>query len=138
MENLDVDLCRIGTDMFASRIDLIDLVQECCPPNDVTKWLLRALTRPGEIEDEKAVLTFAHHETSVDVRVIPTEYGTYFHLGDFIVLLKKMRKSLYEQAEILPEEAQDTMRSRVVETFDVLDDIMDTLSKTVDEFFGDS
>jgi hypothetical protein len=136
-KELDVDMCRMGTDMFACRVDLIDLFQECCPSNDVTKWLLRALTRPGEIEGENAILTFAHKETSVDVRAIPTEYGTYLHLEDFMVLVKEMRKSLREQAKILPEDTQDRMLLEVTETFDVLDNIMGSLEKTLDEFFED-
>jgi len=133
----DVDLCRTNGEMFARRIDLIDLIQECCPPNSATTWFLKALTRPGEIEDEKANITFVHGDTEAIVRCMKTEFGTYYHLNDFIELARDLRGSLHERSEKAPENLKEKMSNQVGETFDLIDELIGELAAGLQDYFGD-
>jgi len=131
-ENYDIDMCRSPEGaVYASRIDLIDLIQGGCPYNEVTQWLLKALTRPGELPEGEGTITFGHDKMSADIDGISTESGTYLKLSHLDTFFRRLRASLRNRAD------NENMVDQIEETFDVLDRTMDDLRFLLDEYWGE-
>jgi len=132
----DIDMCRSPSGVvYASRIDLIDLIQGGCPNNEVTQWLLKALTRPGELPEGEGTITFGHDNMSCDIDGISTESGTYLRLNHLSNMFRKLRPSLESRAE--KTNFKDDMLDQIQETFDVIDRTMGDLTRLLGEYWGD-
>jgi hypothetical protein len=115
---------------------MIDLIQGGCPENLATQWLLKSLTRSGEMVPGEGHLTYTHDDMVVTVDAFASEMGTYLKLDDVVSLFQKLRTSLNNRADIEKEDAKD-MREQVKETFDVIDGIMADLKVLLEDYWGE-